>query len=170
MNRLDPANKSICFSGFQSDDVSARVRCIEAALGALGGSLKCLNIEHVWKGAPGNRSVGPLSIVEFASRTERESVLKKFEQAKPAIKDISGAVVSVARAKTSQQLKRNGVLKKCEGLLKNHASAKNKVVKIEWQLEGSKSRSVIVGDETAFLQCADEISGNFVAPFLDCSL
>ena len=160
MNRLDPANKSLCFSGFQSDDVSARVSCIESALSALEGSPKCLNIEHIWKGAPGSRSVGPLSIVEFASRSEREAVLKKLEQAKPTMKDRSGVVVSWARAKTSQQLKRNGVLKKCEGLLKNHALAKGKTVKMEWKLEG----------ETAFLQCAGEMSGNFVAPFLDYSL
>ena len=106
----------------------------------------------------------------FASRTEREAVLKKIEQANSTIKDASGATVSVGRAKTAQQLKRNAALKKCEGLLKKHVLAKDKAVKIEWKIEGSKNRSVTVGGEVAFLQCVGEMSGNFVAPFLECTL
>ena len=108
--------------------------------------------------------------MEFASRVEREAVLKKFEQAKATIKDASGATLSVGRAKTAQQRKRNTALQKCEGLLKKHVLAKDKTVKIEWQMEGSKNRSVTVAGEVAFLQCVGEMSGSFVAPFHQCIL
>ena len=168
---MDPANKCIAFSGFESTDLSDRSASIEAFLAKLPGSPKCLSIEHKFKGVSGNRSVGPLSIVEFACRDEREAVLKKCEAANSTMKDAKNASIGIKRAKTSLQLARNSALHKACDVLKKNALAKEKECKIDFKMDNSqKSRSVTVGGQVAFLQLPGDMSGSFLAPFQDVTL
>ena len=76
------------------------------------------SMDHIWTGPIGNRSVGPITIVEIASRNVREAVLKKFKEANSTMKDAKGGNISVGRAKTSLQLKRNGALKQALKFMK----------------------------------------------------
>ena len=79
VNRLDPANKSIAFKGFTEFDGPKRSAAIESFLSNIVMHKTGLHIEHVYKGPTGQRVMSPISVTEFASRSVRESVLKKLE-------------------------------------------------------------------------------------------
>ena len=131
---------------------------------------------HLWKGAPGNRSMGPLSIVELASNAIRENCLTKLSGANAtSLTDSTGKNVDVGRAKTALQLKRNASLKQAADVLKKDARTKGQTVEIVWRLEEvngarSKDRGVKVGAVMAFVQAEKDITGTFQTPFADVTL
>ena len=79
--------------------------------------------------------------------------------------------ISVGRAKTSVQLKRNGALQQVCEKLKKDVRCKDLVVEIVWQMEDKscKDRGVKVGSEICFLQKSGDLIGKFATPFHDLS-
>ena len=143
---------------------------IQEFLASIGSDHDVQRIEHVWSGAPGNRKMTGISIVELSSRDRREAALKKVTEESSKILGEGDSKVSVGRAKTEFQRNRNTNLRKAEEVLKKDARTNGKVVKIEWKLDGnSKNRVVTMGEQTVFLQTPNDLSGHFVAPFLDVS-
>ena len=66
LNRLDPANKSLSFSGFISTSAAGRRANIETFLtSVMGESVPICQIEHIFKGPSGDRKMSALSLVEF---------------------------------------------------------------------------------------------------------
>ena len=135
--RLDPANRSLAFTGFVEKDLGKRRSLINSYMDQIGCETEIRSMDHIWTGAIGNRSVGPITIVEVASRNVREEVLKKFNEANSTKKDAAGGNISIGRAKTSLQLKRNGALKQAMKLVKQDSRASGKSVEICWLIEGS---------------------------------
>ena len=121
-NRLDPANKSLCFSGFKSTSTEARTTVIRAFLDSQGVNGSNHQIQHVYQGPPGARKLSSIAIVELFSRDVREEVLKKVLQNKTTIAEADKNTVSLNRAKTAWQLKRNANLKKALEVLKKKKS------------------------------------------------
>ena len=140
IQKLDPANKSLCFKGFKESKEEVRCSKIEEFLDSLGLKNEIKNIDHQYKFDQGNRSILPVYIVEVSCRSVRESVLTKIDDKK--FHDGNGGTVEVQRAKTSLQLKRNASLAKACDKLKGVDSCKGKSVEIAWKIEGSRDRGV----------------------------
>ena len=172
LNRLDPANRCLAFTGFKDDSAESRVSKIQAFLTALGTCDNIVSAEHIWSGPPGQRKMTGVSVIEFPSRDLKEAVLKKTisETRDLFVKNNSGDKVSVGRAKTEWQRKRNGALRKAEDVLKKDSRAQGQAVVLEFDLEKDKSRSVKVGGKVAFRQTSGEMTGMFLAPFSNLSL
>ena len=168
VNRLDPANKCLSFNSWTSKSTSGRKALIESYVEGICPGTSILSIEHVWTGPPGKREIGPISFVEFSSRSVRESILKYVQQAAP-LKEDDKNTIGIQRAKIAWQLKRNSSLKKAEEILKKDARAKGQTCKIDWQVEESKTRTVSVGDVVAFSQDIGDQTGCFVEAFANCS-
>lgn len=167
---LDPANKSLCFKGFQETEIAKRTACIERFLESIGGKNAIRGVEHIAEGPYGDRVLTPVSVVELACRTDRERALKNLQELGSGLKDTAGGSVSVTRAMTSIQLKRNASLLAVVSKLKKDSRCKDKVVEVQWQIDGSKNRDVQVDGNLVFAQLPDDVSGNFLAPFEDVSL
>ena len=165
IQKLDPANKSLCFKGFKESKEEVRCSKIEEFLDSLGLKNEIKNIDHQYKFDQGNRSILPVSIVEVSCRSVRESVLKKIDDKK--FNDGNGGIVEVQRAKTSLQLKRNASLAKACDKLKGNDSCKGKSVEIAWKIEGSRDRGVKVDGNLMFKQSPADLVGSFLAPFED---
>ena len=145
VSRLDPANKSLCLKGIATMDVDSRTKMIEECLSKIGVRSNVLNIEHLWKGPPGNRSISAISLIELSSRGSRETAFKKLTEDTSILKNAGlGDEVSCARAKTSLQLKRNSALQKACETLKKDSRCDNKSVEIAWKIDGSKDRGMKV--------------------------
>ena len=71
----------------------------------------------------------------------------------------------MARAKSSLQLKRNAALRRAATMIEKDAKAKDKDVKIEWLLEGSKKRVITVAGQEAFAQEYQDTEGEFLIPY-----
>ena len=159
----------MCFAGFKDSTVESRATSIEAFIQSAGVDAKIQSFDHIWSGPQDNRSLTPLVIVELSSRQVREQTLKKL-QVNSTMQDSGGNKISVARAKTASQLKRNGSLKKACEVLKKDGRINGRTVEIKWQIEfangtKSKGRVVKVGDEVAFLQLPSDLIGSFTASF-----
>ena len=76
LNRLDPANKSVCIRNLKDNDVSSRRSTIEALFKDNFPSVTCTNIEHIFLNAPDGRKLSSMSTVEFSSRSTRGHVFK----------------------------------------------------------------------------------------------
>ena len=137
INRLDPANKCLALKGITEFDLTKRTAAIDALIRPLG--VTPVSIDHVWTGPPGNRRMGPISLVEFSSRTSREAVLKTLGGDKTTNNTDIGPILFI-RAQTSMQRKRNSALGAAFDLLKKDPRCRNKIPKIEWKIEGSKNR------------------------------
>ena len=177
VNRLDSGRKSLSFAAFADSFAATRLRAIEKHLHEhVGSHVQVVSVDHLWKGAPGNRAMGPLSIVELASNAIRENVLTKLSGANAtSLTDSTGKKVDVGRAKTALQLKRNASLKQASDVLKKDARAKGQTIEIVWRLEEvngarSKVRGVKVGTVMACLQSENDMCGTFQAPFADVTL
>ena len=92
-------------------------------------------------------------------------ILKSFAESGSSLKDVSGNVLSVARAKSSLQLKRNSALRRALTMIEKDAKASHKEVKIEWLIPESKKRAVTVAGQEAFVQEYQDTEGEFLAPF-----
>jgi hypothetical protein len=171
VNRFDPANKSLTFGNMKGTDVSKRVAEIQKFFQDQANDPTIINFDHVWKGKAGNRSLTPITIVEFASRDVRETVLKKIEAGSKM--SVGGNEISIRRNKTAWQLKRNAALFRAEEALKKDSRVKdqNLTVKIVMMDPGdSKDRWVEVSGRKVFIQKIGNMSGTLQAPFLHVSL
>jgi len=165
VNRLDPSNKCLCISNFGDSTFSSRKICLEKLFAEKLRSPKIISVESIWQGPKVNRTRSDKILVELSSRAERETVLKSFSESSGEMKDVSGNILSMARAKSSLQLKRNAALRRASTMIEKDAKAKDKEVKIEWLLEGSKKRVITVAGQEAFAQEYQDTEGEFLAPF-----
>ena len=167
MSRLDPANKSSFFTGIVQNNAKTRADILRQIIKDTGEDSQISNIEDLWSGPPGKRVITSNVIVEFSSRSVRESVLAKLAKEDSPMK--SAGKITCSRAKTSVQLKRNGSLKQVCNVLKKDCRCKDKTVTIIWQIEGSKDRSVEVDGHPIFHQKLSDLTGTFDSQFKDLS-
>ena len=106
----------IAIKNFATQSVSERDVCIQKFLEDNLGNPRVQSIEHISEWIDGVRKMTPVSVVEFASRTVREEVLKL--------------------AQTAFQRKRSTALGKAFDLLKKHGAAKGQKNEISWKIEG----------------------------------
>ena len=101
LNRLDPANRCLAFTGFKNASAESRVSKIQAFLRGLGACDKIVSAEHISSGPPGQRKMTGVSVIEFLSRDLKQAVLKKTvsESSNFFVKNNSGEKVSVGRPK-----------------------------------------------------------------------
>jgi len=165
--KLDPSNKCLCIKGFSSASVGSRTRCLKAFFSEKFADFEVVNIEHLHKGPQGSRTLLPMALVEFRSRDARESVLKKMQNDSLTLSDEDNSVLKTDRARSTWQLKRNANLYKAFEVISKDASAKDKDVKIEWRMEGSKKRCVKVEGEIALEQAYNDVCGVFSPTWLD---
>ena len=111
-------------------------------------------------GSGTDRKLSQVCVVELQSRHIRESVVKKAE--KLSLKDKGGNSLQIARAKTNMQLQRNKFMKKAFEKIKHHDLSQNKSVKLNWQIEGSKDRTITVADIPVFRQSISDMQGSFL--------
>ena len=142
VQRLDPANRSLCCEGLSQSNPSTRKTVLEDLLENVGTKSAILNIEHIYKGPEGNRTISPMSIVDFASRSSREASLLKLNEATSLLKSDGKGKLEVQRAKTASQLKRNASLTRVCDLIKKGARAKDKTVDIVWKKDGLRAGSL----------------------------
>ena len=137
---------------------------------SVDGTSSIINIEHISQGPKDNRKLTGVSIIEFSSRDVREGLLQKLQGANSIIKTQGFDNLTVARAKTALQKKRNDALHRARDVLSKDARCNSKSVTIEWQISNSKDRAVKVDGVPAFIQKVSDFSGEFLAPFNDVVL
>ena len=82
-------------------NVATRKTVIEALLENDDFKIDIINIEHVYKGSPGNRQITPMSIVEFVSRNSRETFLLKLNETNSLMKYDGDGKMEVQRTKNA---------------------------------------------------------------------
>ena len=78
------------------------------------------------------------------------------------MKDKGGNSLQIARVKINMQLQRNRFMKKAFEKVKNHDLSQNKSVKLNWQIEGSKDRTITVAGIPVFRQSISDIQSSFL--------
>ena len=58
-------------------------------------------------------------------------------------------------------------MKFAKGMIEGHANAQGKEIQLNWKIDGSKSRSITVAGEVAFLQNISDAHGSFEGRFAD---
>ena len=167
MSCLDPANKSLFFTGIVQNNAKTRADILRQIIKDTGEGSQITNIEDLWTGLPGKRVITSNVIMEFSFRSVSESVLAKLAKEDSPMK--SAGKITCSRAKTSVQLKRNGSLKQVCNVLKKDSRCKDKTVTIIWQIEGSNDRSVEVDGHPIFHQKLSDLTGIFDSQFQDSS-
>ena len=152
---------------FTSTSAAGRRANVETFLQSVMGEIVPIcQVEHIFRGPSGDRKMSALSVVELPSRAVREQVLKKVQDRHKGIMlEDDQNQVSVKRAKTAWQLKRNANLKQAVDRLKKDGKLQGKEPVMAWKLEGTKDRAVNVGDVVAFLQKPTDACGIFLAPY-----
>ena len=83
------------------------------------------SLDHIYKGPKGQRELTDICVVEFASNSIREEVIKKFQK-RSEINNAKLANLQADRAKTQIQLKRNTALRDALSKIKGDPRNKNK--------------------------------------------
>ena len=157
LDRLDPAKKSLAMHGITDVNLDTRTSNLEKIFADISGCPRPVNIEHVFKGKAGERSVTKVSLLEFRSNAERE---KAFALVKGLnLQDNSGAKLACKRARTNLQRQRNDGLIAAEGNLKKQFGEPGEV-KIDWE-----HRQVKCKGEPAFIQDRVGLTGSYVGKF-----
>ena len=107
-------------------------------------------------------------MIELSSRRVRENVLQAVGQIK--LSDTAAGDVSVTRAKTAFQLKRNSSFMKACDELKKDARCRGKTMEIAWKIDGTKDRGIKSDGQLIFLQTPEDTTGKGRAPFQDFSV
>ena len=98
--------------------------------------ISVLRSDHIFKGPKGQRELTDMSILEFSSREDRETVLHDFEKKCKYDKAVVGDL-KADRAKTQLQLKRNANLRDaCAKLKKDPRNKDKKVENLSFEGEG----------------------------------
>ena len=143
---------------------------IEEILANICSKTDIQSIEHIGKGPKGDRSLSGVSVVELSSRFGRESCLKKLQGDNAVLKKPALSMLSVGRAKTAIQKKRNDALHRASDGLKKDDRSKKESITITWQIEGTKDRTVLVDGVQVFLQKVTDLTGSFLPPLQDVTL
>ena len=171
VSKLDSVNKFLRFRNLEGTS-AVRTACVEGILQKVfWQDFKAVNIEHVYKGPPGQRVLTDMCVAELGSNSVREMALRELN--KQVVKDAANREVKVDRAKTASQLQRNVALRKASDRLKADGKNQGKAVTIVWKKENDssdKAREVHVGGILAFCQKIDDVQGVFVAPFSGMTL
>ena len=111
---------------------------------------------------------------KFLNRS-RKTIPKQIEKDKYVVAEDDENNISVNRAKTACQLKRNAALKKAKEALEKKNLGQS--VTVEWQMKDPsvpgrfiKDRCVKVAAAVAFLQTKADVVGTFVMPYQDVVL
>ena len=83
---------------------------------------------------------------------------------------MEGTEIKIKTARTQFQKKRNYAMRKAEELLKTSPKTGIQKVSIEWKVQDTKKRRILVGDAVAFLQSEYDVIGTFSTPFTDLSI
>ena len=158
--RLDPANKSLCLTGFTEQNVSARNKIIENFMKEKFADVHVVSIEHLFVGKGTERKLGNRSIVEFSGRSAREHVLKTYQEGTTKMK-CGSSEIGMARAKTQLQLQRNTALRKAHDMIKESAPE----AKINWKIEASHDRTISINNAVVFTQLFNDSHGTFSGAF-----
>lgn len=162
LTRNDPSTKSLTFSGFSTDRPhESRGKDITSFLG-LKGCTSTYTISTPQKGPYGARTSLPISVVEFASNTERETVLKLLGD-QPQLQS-DGATIRVSRSKSEFQRARNWAVKEAARQLGVDESA------ISWGRKAADDRTIMKDGKVAFRQTKADLRGSFEEGFSHLSL
>ena len=104
LDRLDPANKSLAFSGFTDDNLQERMKSLEDHFRKLKEFPVVSNFETVHKAKKEVRKPTKVTLVEFKSNSDRERALSLLQN--KDLKDSTGSVMTVKRAKIAFQRER----------------------------------------------------------------
>ena len=157
INSLDPALRRVAFVGFApQSSAEARVKLIDDFV-ARFPSFHKVSAGNFYTGPRSNRKLSQAGFVEFASDELREDFLKAVGTQTVTL---AGGSIKVKRARTKVNGARDYALRSASDKLKEAPEARGKNIKIEW-----KERVVKVGDDEAFQQEKDELSGRFVGTF-----
>ena len=165
IQRLDPANKSLCYTGVSDKDGAKRLVKIEEFLEKIGSKFEIRGIEHIWTGPPGKRAISGGSVIELSSRLVRELCLKRLSDENSIFASSEFGPISVKRTEAEFQKNRNNVLYRAEEHIKEQPGSKGKIVKIIWQIEGKKDRGIECDGQMVFFQSAADLTGKFGPPF-----
>ena len=165
VNRLDPCQKCVCVSGLKSQSAASRFATLEHILKEVSPASKITSIENVASGPANERKMTSVSIIEFASRTVRDAVLKDMKDKPQLQKDSDGSTLKFDRAKSAMQLKRNSCLKRALEMIKKDPKSRGLNAEILWKMEGCKDRGVKIGDQIAFQQALDDVAGHFTTDY-----
>ena len=130
VQRLDPANRSLCFKGLKQDNPETRKHVIEALLDSVDLKSEIIGMEHIYTGPPTDRKISPISVVELGSRNARENALKKLVEPSSLLKSEANSDLIVQRAKTASQRKRNTSLVQACDLSRKDPRVRTKSSKI----------------------------------------
>ena len=165
--RLDPANKCICIRGFNDKNIVSRRACIAKLMEQHFQKPNIVNVDDLYTGPKGERKLSDITIVEFTSRAIREEVLAASSAVQQYLVDTQGGKLNFTRAKSSIQLQRNSALKQALSKIQKHPSCQGKAPVINWQIEGTRDRTVTIDGVICFDQKIDDIIGTYKAPFTD---
>ena len=128
-------------------------------------------LHHIYKGPKGQCELIDIYVVEFASNSIREEVIKKFQK-RSEINNAKLANLQADRAKTQIQLKRNTALRDALSKIKGDPRNKNKKCEILWKKTDpkDKDREVVVDDFPVFRQTALDMQGRFLSSFENLTL
>jgi hypothetical protein len=163
LNSVDPAFRSLRFSGFSSGiDPGTRITDIEAILSKLPDS-KHLTVENVMKGPVNNRSITKHVVVEFPSRRLAERALAALGGKGKHFTTIGGSEVSMKMDVTKINRERNWAIYKAKELIASSPGGANASIDM-------KERQIKVGGMIAFKQEQNDTQGSFCGVFSTLSL
>jgi len=110
VDRLDPANRSLCPRDFTTPDAVKCIATIASTLASLNVDSDIRRIGHIWTGPRDKRVMSSNTIVELSSRDLRESCLEKLTEDNSKIVSADVRPITVGCAKTSLQMNRNSAL------------------------------------------------------------
>ena len=165
LDKLDPASRSLSVIGFTDMDPKSRVQLLESLMADTVHELDYVQIDHVMKGPHKDRKFTPISYIEFNNNDDRERALRIISSRGVTLVDSKSSTLRFNRLKSDKQIHRNYCLKKAKDMLENDPRVQGKSVSINWKLEISKDRNVVVDGCVCFLPKPDDLSGSFVDAF-----
>ena len=113
LDKWDPSGKSLAVKGFGSETSEERAAVIQKFLKEHITDPGHFKITNPMSGPYSNKTMKPLSIVEFESIEKRDGILKVLEDKSPPLK--SGPnTLNIEKAKPLKQVHRNGILKRAK--------------------------------------------------------
>ena len=163
LDRLDPAWKSLCFSGFTTTDKKKRSNIINTFFEThFKDFVSLITIQHISKGPYNDRKMTSMSLVELPNRIIKDQILKMINDQNLQLNS-QGETVKITYAKTKRQLLRNSCVRRAEQLIKESGISTGKNVVSDWKA-GKGKQTISVDGKEAFIQDASDSSGHFLPP------
>ena len=158
INNLDPAKKRVAFIGWPDAlSADARIKHIDSLLSQHAPKLRTIDVDNVYQGPYGQRTLSNVAFAEFASP---DAARRALDQLKNANKQVGNSTISIKPARSKFNSQRNYSIKKAEELIKSSPHSKDKTVSISWD-----SRVVTVDGHDAFAQGKHDTGGSFLPPY-----